>query len=187
MTMIRLTERDRRALRLGAVVVAAYLVLFFGWRGVRHLEQRRAAYQSLVIEAQRWQTRTHAQARKLAQVRQLEKQLHLDLRTLDKTTVVAKASAAIQRAASAGGIKLTSMHEVPGHATGRQLAAIQLEGMGPVAAVMGLLPRLQTLGYPVLVDSVQLDRQPQPGQVKFSLTLIVLDFEAWQQPEAPHV
>ena len=64
---------------------------------------------------------------------------------------------------------------------------MQLEGTGPIPAVMTLLHRLETLGYPLIVDSVQITGDPtKPGMVKLNLTIIILHFEAWKSPEVPN-
>ena len=67
---------------------------------------------------------------------------------------------------------------------------------------MGFLHRLQTLGYPLVVDALQLTpdtpkpgapsgMQPgvqpgmQPGMLKMSLTIVILNFDQWKE-EKPH-
>jgi hypothetical protein len=106
---------------------------------------------------------------------------HMDPAELSNPSVVAEASAAIQRAAAAGGFGVGAIHESPGQAAGQELASMQFEGSGQIAAVMGLLHRMQTIGFPVIIDSVQLTPvATQPGQVKVSLTIIILDFDHWK-------
>jgi hypothetical protein len=53
---------------------------------------------------------------------------------------------------------------------------------------MGMLNRLESLGFPLIIDSVQLTpaAQQQQGQIKVSLTITILDFEQWTPKEAPH-
>ena len=64
---------------------------------------------------------------------------------------------------------------------------MQLEGTGPIPAVMTLLHRLETLGYPLIVDSVQITGDAtKPGMVKVNLTIIILDFDSWKNAEAPN-
>ena len=63
---------------------------------------------------------------------------------------------------------------------------MQLEGTGPVAAIMGFLHSVTTLGYPIVLDSVQITSDPtKPGAIKVSLTIVILDFEQWKKEEAP--
>jgi hypothetical protein len=53
---------------------------------------------------------------------------------------------------------------------------------------MAFLHRLDTLGYPLVIDSLQLTpQQMPPGNLKFNMTIIILDFEQWKKPEAAHV
>ena len=55
------------------------------------------------------------------------------------------------------------------------------------AAAMSLLHNLPNLGYPLVMDAVQITPDPmRPGQVKLTLTIIVLDFEQWKKAEAGH-
>ena len=64
---------------------------------------------------------------------------------------------------------------------------MQIEGSGAVPAVMSLLHNLESLGYPLIIDSVQLTTDPmRPGQVKLNLTIVVLDFEQWKPEATPH-
>ena len=63
---------------------------------------------------------------------------------------------------------------------------MQLEGAGPVPAVTAFLHRLDTLGFPLIVDSVQLSPEPRPGMLKLNLTIIILDFDQWKKEEVPN-
>ena len=45
---------------------------------------------------------------------------------------------------------------------------------------------MQTLGYPLIIDSVQMTTDNRPGMVKLSLTIVILNFEKWKNPEATH-
>jgi hypothetical protein len=102
-------------------------------------------------------------------------------------SLVAEASAAIQKAASSGGIQLGPIRESPARTSSKELASMQLEGTGPIPAAMGLLHRLQSLGYPLIVDSVQITPDAtKPGMVKLNLTIIILDFEQWKTEELPN-
>jgi len=47
------------------------------------------------------------------------------------------------------------------------------------------------LGYPIVIDSVQITADPlQPGMVKLMATVFVLDYQQWinewKKPEASH-
>ena len=78
------------------------------------------------------------------------------------------------------------MRESPPRPSSKELASIQLEGSGPVQATMGLMNRLETCGYPLIIDSAQISADPmKPGQIKLNLTIIILDFESLKKAEAP--
>ena len=110
----------------------------------------------------------------------------MDPAKLSRTSVVAEASAAIQKAAMGGGIQLGPVRESPARPSSKELASMQIEGMGPVPAVMGMLSRLESVGYPLIIDSVQLTSDMRPGQLKVSLTILILDFEQWKKEGPPH-
>jgi hypothetical protein len=180
-----MTARDQRTLRLGAIVIAVYLVIFFGARGWSSLEKRRAAYQEQLLGAQRLQQEIAAHENRVLLYQKLKTSLRLDPTTLARSTLVGDASAAIQKAAAGAGVALGPIRESSARSSARELASMQLEGIGAIPAVMGLFHRLETLGYPLIVDSVQITPDAKPGQVKVSLTIVILDYEQWKKEE-PH-
>ena len=105
---------------------------------------------------------------------------------LAKATLVAQASAAIQNAAKGGAIQLGPLRESSGRASAKELASIQLEGSGPVPAVLSFLHQLETLGFPLLVDALQMTPDTtKPGQLKVTMTIVILDFDQWKDSEVP--
>jgi hypothetical protein len=112
---------------------------------------------------------------------------HLDPAKLSKASVVAGASDAIQKAAASGGVQLGPIRESHGRSSAKELASMQLEGNGALPKVMALLHQLESLGYPVIVDSVQITPNAmKPGMVKVTLTILIMDFEAWKIKESPN-
>jgi hypothetical protein len=66
--------------------------------------------------------------------------------------------------------------------TGRELSSIQIDGAGPLPAALNLVHTLQALGYPVVIESMQLVQEAnKPGMLKVNLTLVILNFEQWQK------
>jgi hypothetical protein len=112
--------------------------------------------------------------------------LRLDPAKLSRTSVVAEASSAIQKAAMSGGVQVGPVRESPARPSSKELASVQLEGTGPVSAVMGLLNRLESVGFPLIIDSVQLTPDMRPGQLKVNLTILILDFDQWTKEGSPH-
>ena len=182
--MPSLTERDKRTLRLAAMAIAIYLVLFFGWRGWARLEAKRHEYQRLVKEALRLKQELRPYENKVLLLEKLKETFRFDPPKLSKASVVAEASAAIQRAAQAGGIELGPIRESSARTAARELASMQIEGVGPVPATVSWLHRLETLGFPLILDSVQITPAAgKPGMVKMVLTVVILDFEQWKNEE----
>jgi hypothetical protein len=183
--MTPLTQRDKRTLRLASIGIAIYLVLFFGWRGWKQLETKRDEYHQLLTEAQRLKLELQPYENKVLLAQKLKDTFHMDPQKLSKASLVAEASAAIQKAATSGGIQVGPIHESSARSSAKELASMQLEGTGPVPAVMGLLYQLQSLGYPLIVESVQMNPDTKPGMLKIHLTIVILNFEQWKTEEVP--
>jgi hypothetical protein len=185
--MRALTSSEKRTIRLAAIVLAIGLALSGGIKVWKFLEKRHADYWQRVAEARLLKIEAGGYADKAAVVKKLMDDFHLDPAKLAGNSVVAGASAAIQKAATSGGLQPGPIRESPGRPANKELATIQFEGAGQVAAVMSLLHRLPLLGYPLVIDSMQITSDPmRPGQIKLTLTIIVLDYEQWKKAEAPH-
>jgi hypothetical protein len=179
-----LTDRERRTLRYGGIGLAAYLVLFFGVQAWRHAERRRTQYEGLLREAAALQAKLAVYDEKVEATRKLMEQFRMDPATLSRTSLVARVSTAIQQAAMQGGIQLGPVRETPSRASGRELSAMQIEWAGPVPAVLLFLQSLGSIGFPLVLDSVQFNPAPTgPGQVKVQLGVIILDFQEWKPRE----
>ena len=181
-----MTSQEKRTLRIASIFVTAYLVLFGGYQLWRILERQRSEYRQLVLESQALRRKIALYDDRITVLKKLMEQFHQDPAKLKKSEVVANTSLAIQKAAQAGGLQVGTIRESSARTSGKELASIQFEGSGPVKGVLGFLQQLPLLGYPVIVDSTQISRDPtRPGQVKMNVTLLILDFERWK-PEAPH-
>jgi hypothetical protein len=185
--MRTMSPKEKRTLRLGSLFIGIYLVVFFGYSGWGWLAKKRADYEKLVAQAASLQAEIRPYEDKVAHAKKLMENYHLDPAKLSRATVVAQASAAIQSAAAAAGIQIGPVREGAGRSSADELASVEIEGTGPVPAVTGLLHNLESLGYPLVIDSVQLTSDPmRPGQLKLSLTVEVLDFDAWKPETTPH-
>src|SRR5213592_241075 len=184
--MRALSDHEKRTIRYAAVGISIYLVLFGGLRCWKYLEKRRADYQHLVKEASGLRQEIQPYEDKVLLVKKLMESFHIDPAKLSRASVVGAASDAIQKAAAAGGLGLGPIRESPARPSTKELASMQMEGSGPVPAVTTFLLRLETLGYPMIVDSVQLSPEPRPGMLKLNLTIIILDFDQWKKEEVPN-
>lgn len=177
------TPREKKLIRYGGIGIAIYLLLFFIGKP---LQKQRTDYQKLVREAQALSDHVRPYKEKAEGVQKLMDTFQFDPAKLSKATVVGEASAAIQKAAMSSGIQVGSVRESLSR-SGKELASMQFEGMGQVPAIMGLLKRMETLGYPIIIDSVQITPEKMgPGMVKLSLTIVILDFEQVKAEEKPH-
>jgi hypothetical protein len=181
MSLRRLTDREKRTIRIAGIGTAIYLALFGGYQVWTFLATQRSDYLKLVREAEAIKAELQVYQLKTQTLKKLMESFQLDPAKLNKISTVAEASAAIQRAAMGGGVGLGSIRESPARPSSRELGSIQMEAMGQVPMLMAMMHRLQTLGYPLIVDAVQVTADgKQPGMVKLSLTIVVLDFEQWK-------
>ena len=179
--MPALSESEKRTIRIATVAISIYLVLFFGWRGSKQLEKGRAEYLRLAQDAQNVKRQLQPYENKALLLTKLKETYRLDPQKLSKVTLVAEASAAIQKAAQSGGIQLGPIRESPARASGKELASMQLEGVGQVPAILAFLHRLETLGFPLVIDSLQINPETRgPGMIKLNLTIVILDYEQWK-------
>jgi len=185
--MPALTDRDKRTISLAAIGIAIYLVLFFGVTGWKKLERKRADYQLLLTKVRKEESDARDYETKILLFEKYRDMYRLDPNRLSTETLVAEASAAIQNAARQDGISLGPVRESPGRTSGRELATIQFDGTGPLPAALGLIQRVQTLGYPVVIDSLQITPEGnKPGTLKLNVSLIILNYEAWKNGGVPN-
>jgi hypothetical protein len=182
-----LTLSEKRTIRIGAIVIGAYLVLFGGLQTAKFFERKRAEYRKLVNEAQGLKREIQLYDDKAVALKKTMQNFNLDPARLSRSTVVAEASAAIQKTAAASGVQVGAVRETPARASSKELGTIQMETIGPVPAITALLGRFESVGYPLIVDTVQITAEPmRPGHVKMSLTILVLDFDQWKKGDTPN-
>ncbi len=184
--MRTLTPHEKRTVRFGAAAIALYLLLFGGFQVWKYFAKTRADYQQLLSQADGLKQEVRLYDDRVLVLKKLMESLRLDPARLSRTSVVAEASLAIQKAATSGGVQVGPVRESPARPSSKELASVQMEGTGPVPAVMGLLSRLESVGFPLIIDSVQLTPDMRPGQLKLNLTILILDFDQWTKEGAPH-
>ncbi|PWU09414.1 MAG: hypothetical protein C5B50_27455 [Verrucomicrobia bacterium] len=185
--MRTLTDQEKRTVRIGALIIAIVLVGSGLLQGGRFFERQRTQYAQLRGEADSLKREIRLYTDRAASAQKLMDAFKLDPVKLTNTTVVAEASAAIQKAAASSGIGVGAVRESPARAANKELATVQLEGTGPVPSVTAFLSRLESVGFPLIIESVQLTPvQNPPGQMKMSLTIVILDFDQWKKEGAPN-
>lgn len=181
-----LTNQEKRTIRLGTIAIGIYLLVFCGFQMWKSLEKRRVEYQQLVADAHDLRLEIQSYQDKALVVKRMMEDFHLDPAKLPTETIVGQASSAIQKAASSSGIQVGAIRETASRPSNEAVASMQFEGSGPVPAVTGLLNRMKTLGFPIIIESVQLTPDKRPGILKVNLTITILDFQNWKNPEASH-
>lgn len=179
---MKLTDRDRRTIRIATVLVALYLLVFYGsegWQVLRSMEDR---YEQKKIEAEQLTVRLLKEKKKQKEVRELRTAIGIDLAKLDDETLVGEARVAIQKIAGTHGIGLGPSKESPARAGARELAIIHLEGQGTVLGVSKFVHALPLLGYPISIERLML-KPTKPGQMSFTMSVIILSIKAWKAGE----
>jgi hypothetical protein len=183
--MRQLTPHEKRTVRFAGAIIAVYLVLFCGFLVCKRLVAARSDYRRLVTEALDLRQEIRPYQDKVEHAKKLMEGFRMDPMTLAATSLVAQASAAIQKASDDAGMAAGPIRESSSHAA-KEAASIQFETSGPVPAVLALLHNLQRTGYPLIVDSVQMTPDTRrPGSLKLSLTFLILDFDKWKPEEQP--
>jgi len=179
-----MTQRDKRTLRIAATLLALYLVLFYGLRGLSRLEAHRADFAQRVLKVRSLKLDAQRYENKSLKLEKLRKTSQIGFSSLERNSLAGNASAAIQRAAQTSGVKLGPVRESPGSPAGKELTAMQLEATGPLPGALGWLHQLHALGFPLVVDSLQIDPDPRkPGEVKVILRVVLLDIDPWRPKE----
>jgi hypothetical protein len=179
-----LSRREKKTVRLGAAALAIYLLAFYGLRGWRFLEEKRAAFAELNLAMANLDASIAREESKTLRLERLKKSSRIELSSLNEKTAVGEALAAVQKAAQGCGLQVTTLKETAGRGAAKELATIQLEGVAATAAAMQFVHGLRSLGFPLIVDRLQLKTTGvKPGQVHLSLALAVLGFQAAKAAE----
>ena len=182
-----LSKSEKRTIRLAVLVLGAYFVFFCGQQVWKFASQRRVEYSKLVLDAAKLRTELRPYKDRALVLKKLMEASHLDPAHLSKASVVGEASAAILKSATTNGVQLGPIRESASRQSGKELASMQLDCSGPVPAVLAFLHRFETIGFPIIVDSVQLSPEPtKPGTLKLHLGLVILNFEQWKAEEVPN-
>jgi len=187
MIMANLSHSEKRTLRIGIIVLAAYFLFSFGQKSFKFLKQGRADYKTLSSEAQKVRANLRPYKDRIILTKKMMESFQMDPARLSKSNLVADASAAIIKAAATGGVALGAIRETGSRQSGKELASMQLDCSGPISSVLGFLHKFQSIGFPVVLDSIQLTPEAaRPGTLKLHLSLVILDFEKWKPGEIPN-
>lgn len=182
--MRSLSEREKRTIRLAAVLVMIYLAGVYGLKGWRYVEAVGDQYGELKLQVRTLNTEILRERAKAQRLANLKKSLRIDLERLRQVTAVAEAREAVFKAAQQLGVQLGPSRETQGRSAARELAVLHLEGQGQTPSVVHFVHSLKSLGYPLVLDRLQISAVPgKPGQVKLSLSVALLNYAAWKKPE----
>lgn len=182
-----MSPREKRTVLIGSVAIVVYLAVFFGSKSFGGLGAIRADYENQVRAAHTLRAEVDIYKNRAEKLGRLMERSRLDPGKLSTNTVVGQTSAALQQAAMSNGLQLGAIRESVARSNPREIGTIQLDAMGPPIAILNFLARMDKLGFPVLVDSIQYSSDPRgPGMLRLHLNLIVLDFEQWKPRPPSH-
>ena len=185
--MRALNDREKRTMRIALICIGAYGLIFGGLKASGFLRAKQKAYQDVLAKATKMQADLQLYQDKADKSKKWMETFHMDPAKLSRPAVMAGVSAAIQKAAQGGGVQMGPIREVQGRTSAQDLGSMQLEGTGPVPSLMAFLNKLETLGYPVIIDRIQFSTEAsKPNSLKLSLTIVILDFEKWQPAGGPN-
>ena len=185
--MSALTRSEKRTIRLAVAVLAAYFLFFAGQKVWKFFSGARAEYARLVTEADKLRTELRPYPDRAQVARKLMESFRMDPMKLSRSSVAGDASAAILKAATTGGVQLGPIRESGSRQSGKEIGSMQLDCTGGLPALLAFLHKFESLGYPIVIDSVQFSPEPsRPGNLKLHLSLIILDFEQWKGEELPN-
>ena len=166
---LNLTPKEKRTIRIAAVCVCVYLALFYGPGAWRSVAARREACDRLMQQARDLRDIIKPYEGKIATATNLMDRFRMDPAKLKRSSVVAEASAAIQQAAMAEKVVVGPVREMAGRPSAKEAGALHI-------------------GFPIIIDTIQITSDPRmPNGLKMSLTIVVLDFDAWKpKEEKPH-
>lgn len=178
---MNISEKDKRTLRLGAIIVVAYLVLFYGLIGVKNLKKRKKDYQQLSLKAERLKVDLLKYETEMVRLEKLKRSFNFNPGGEFKETLVSEVSATIQESANRNGIKLKFINESGARPSSAIRASMRMEGEGSMQGVIRFLDGMGRLGFPLFVESVQLENGGRrPGQLQFNLEALILDYSAFK-------
>jgi len=180
--MRTLTDHEKRTIRIATIGLLVYLGVFYGPRTWSHLASGGTQQQQLAREVEAFERELRPYENRLLRLEKLKADIKLERVTLPDLELVAEASAAIQNAARQSGVKLGPVRESAGRPAAKELASMRLEAMGPMPSLLGWLGNLETLGFPLVIDSVQIEADPRkPNMLKVNLTVVIVDFGQWKE------
>jgi len=184
----QLTAKEKRTIRFAAAGVALYLVLFYGSALFSSFGAGHGAYDEAVREARDLRNVLKPYPSRIETVSNMMARFQMDPASLKRASLVADANAAIQKTAGSCGVTFGPIRETPGRSSAKEAGSIQFDGSGQIPGVMAFLHQLDSVGYPVVVDSIQLNpEQGRPGGLHVNFTVVVFDFDAWKtKEEQPH-
>ncbi len=182
--MRQLTPQEKQTIRLATIGLILYLTAFYTPRLWKQLTSGNARQQALAREIQSFEQELPPYENRLLRLEKLRNEIQLKPSTLSSPELIAEASAAIQNSAMTSGIKLGPLRETGSRPSAKELASMRLEAVGPLPNLLQWITQLELLGFPILIDSIQINADPrQPNMLKANLSLLILDPNQWNKED----
>jgi hypothetical protein len=182
--MRQLTPQEKRTIRFASIGLALYLTLFYTPRLWNQLASGNSQQQALTLEIQSFKQELPPYENRLLRLEKLRNEIQLKPSPPNTPELIAETSAAIQNSAMSSGIKVGPLRETGSRPSAKELASMRLEALGPAPNLLQWIAQLELLGFPILIDSIQIDADPrQPNMLKASLSLLILDPRQWTKED----
>src|SRR5438445_8555861 len=154
--MHALSKSEKRTIRIGATIVGVCLALLGAQQIWKFFSSQNAEYKKLLAQTDNLRAELKPYKGKVEDVRTLMEKFRMDPNHLSRTSVVAEATGALLKTATSSGVQLGPIRETAARQSNKELASIQLDCIGQVPNLLAFLHRLESVGYPIIIDSLQL-------------------------------
>ncbi|MEM7233224.1 MAG: hypothetical protein AAF517_13695 [Planctomycetota bacterium] len=178
--MKQLNAKEQRTVKLGLGVLIVFFGFHYGNVTWTYLEGRRDAFSTISTEREALASKIELEKEKIAQVDSLRAELGVDLSKLDSDTVVPESLTAIRQTAGKHSIALGKHREVQDSTKSNHLARFYFEAKGETQSMTQFIHDLGRLPWPFVIDRLDLDAGKQPGHVRLSIEIRILNYADWK-------
>lgn len=178
-----LNDREKRLIRVMAIAVGIYLVLFYGRGFLASFEETRAEYELTRVQAQTVNTKILREVKKHKTLAKLRERHPVAFEALAEPTVVGDARVALEKLARACGCSLSIQKELSARSRTNEHCVFQISGGGKAKSVAKLMHNLAHSPYPYSLENVEIKASKKPEMLSYSFTLALLRYDTWVEPK----
>lgn len=174
---MNMNDREKRLVIITAIGLSVYLILFFGKDFIGGLEKNRIDYLKMEKSVKEGVVKLRPYSDRSLLLEKLRQKMNLEVRNQDPEKLVALTSLAIQQTAKTSGINIGPLRE----SRGTGISSLKFEANGKYESMVKFMRGIATSGYPVIIDSMQMNMDPsKKGTVKLNLSIGIIDFNKYK-------